>query len=53
MYAREKNLMLMGSLENEILQHSVQYLMNEGYNVDVLVFDGCMIRREEEKEITD
>ena len=41
------------SLENEILLHSVQYLMNEGYNVDVLVFDGCMIRRDESKDITD
>jgi hypothetical protein len=27
--------------------------MNEGYNVDVLVFDGCMIRRDENKNITD
>jgi len=27
--------------------------MKEGYNVDVLVFDGCMIRKEEGKYITD
>ena len=27
--------------------------MNEGYNVDVLVFDGCMVRKDENKEITD
>ena len=27
--------------------------MNEGYKVDVLVFDGCMIRKEEDKKITD
>ena len=30
------------NLENEILLYSVQYLMKEGYNVDVLVFDGCI-----------
>jgi hypothetical protein len=41
------------SLENEILLHSVQYLMNDGYNVDVLVFYGCMIRRNENKDIHD
>jgi hypothetical protein len=41
------------NLENEILLYSVQYLMKEGYNVDVLVFDGCMIRKEEGKYITD
>jgi hypothetical protein len=41
------------SLDNEILLNSVQYLMNEDYNVDVLVFDGCMIRRDEHKDITD
>jgi hypothetical protein len=40
-------------LENEILLNSVQYLMNECFNVDVLVFDGYMIRRDENKEITD
>ena len=41
------------TLENEILLNAVQFLMKEGYNVDVLVFDGCMIRKEENKEITD
>ena len=39
--------------ENEILLYAVQYLMNEGYNVDVLVFDGCMVRKQETKEITE
>ena len=41
------------NLENEILMYSVQYLMNEGFNVDVLVFDGCMVRKQEDKVITD
>ena len=41
------------NLENEILMYSVQYLMNEGYNVDVLVFDGCMVRKREGIYITD
>ncbi len=40
------------SLENEILLHSVRYLMDKGYNVDVLVFDGCMIRLDENMDIT-
>jgi hypothetical protein len=41
------------SLENEILLNAVQYLMKEGYKVDVLVFDGCMVRKEDDKKITD
>lgn len=41
------------TLENEILLNAVQYLMSKGFNVDVLVFDGCMIRKEEDKEITE
>ena len=40
------------NIENEILLTAVQYLMKEGYKVDVLVFDGCMIRKEDDKEIT-
>ncbi len=27
--------------------------MNGGYSVDALVFDGCMIRRDENKDIAD
>jgi hypothetical protein len=27
--------------------------MSKDFKVDVLVFDGCMIRKEEDKEITD
>jgi hypothetical protein len=27
--------------------------MNEAYGVDALVFDGCMIRRDENKDISD
>ena len=40
------------NLENEILLNAVQYLMSKDLKVDVLVFDGCMIRKEEDKEIT-
>ena len=40
-------------IENEILLTSVQYLMKEGYKVDVLVFDGCMIRKEENQITND
>ena len=32
-------------IENLILLTSVQYLMSLGYNVDVLVFDGMMVRK--------
>ena len=39
------------SIENEVLLTSVQYFMKEGCKVDLLVFDGCMIRKED-KEIT-
>ena len=41
------------TLENEILLNAVQYLMKKGYKVDVLVFDGCMVRKEDDKEITE
>ena len=40
------------NLENEVLLTAVQYLMSKNYKVDVLVFDGCMIRKEEDKEIS-
>jgi len=40
------------TLENEILLNAVQYLMSKNYKVDVLVFDGCMVRKEEDKEIS-
>lgn len=40
-------------IENKILLYAVQFLMNNNFKVDVLVFDGCMIRKEEGKEITD
>jgi hypothetical protein len=32
-------------IENTILLLAVSYLINKGYNVDVLVFDGLMIRK--------
>jgi hypothetical protein len=39
------------NLENEILLNAVQYLMGKDFKVDVLVFGGCMIRKEKDKEI--
>lgn len=41
------------NLENEILLNAVQYLKSKNYNVDVLVFDGFMVRKEDNKEITE
>lgn len=35
-------------IENTILLLTVQYLISKGYNVDVLVFDGLMIRKNKE-----
>jgi len=40
-------------IENNLLLHSVQYLLSIGYNVDVLVFDGFMVRKEDDKPITE
>ena len=40
-------------LENLILLTSVQYLLSLGYSVDVLVFDGMMIRKDEDKPLTE
>ncbi len=31
--------------ENTILMNSVLFMKEEGYNVDVLVFDGFMVRK--------
>lgn len=39
-------------MENLILLTAVQYLMSLGYDVDVLVFDGMMIRKVDGKPIT-
>ena len=38
--------------ENTILMNSVLFMKEEGYNVDVLVFDGFMVRKGE-KELTE
>ena len=35
-------------IENTILLLAVSYLINKGYNIDVLVFDGLMIRKNKE-----
>lgn len=42
---------LLCKLEHLILMNSVHFMRNEGYNVDVLVFDGFMVRKED-KEVT-
>ena len=40
-------------IENELLLTAIQYLKSIDYNVDVLVFDGFMVRKEDGKPITD
>ena len=40
-------------IENELLLTAVQHLKSIEFNVDVLVFDGLMVRIEEGKEIDD
>lgn len=35
-------------LEHSLLMNSVLFMMEEGYNVDVLVFDGLMVRKTKE-----
>lgn len=36
-------------LENEVMLTGVEFLMNKGYNIDCLIFDGFLIRKEDEK----
>ena len=40
-------------IENELLLTAVQHLKSLGFNIDVLVFDGLMVPKEEGKEIDD
>lgn len=40
-------------IENNLLLHSIQYLLSKGYNIDVLIFDGFMIRKDKDKLITE
>jgi hypothetical protein len=40
------------NLENKFLLNAVQYLMSKLFKGDVIEFDACMIRKEEDKEIT-
>ena len=40
-------------IENELLLTAIQYLKSIHYNVDLLVFDGFMVRKEDGKPITD
>jgi hypothetical protein len=40
-------------IENNILLTAVEYLMNKGFNIDCLIFDGFLIRIEEDKIIND
>ena len=39
-------------LEHQILMNSVLYMTEQGYNVDVLVFDGFMVRRTVQPKLT-
>lgn len=45
------NTILCG-LENEAVQYLDKYLTSKGFMVDVLVFDGLMVRKQEDLEIT-
>lgn len=38
-------------IENNIMLTAVEFLMNEGYNVDCLIHDGFLVRKEENKKI--
>lgn len=40
-------------IENNILLTAVEYLMNKNYNIDCLIFDGFLIRIEEDKIVND
>ena len=40
-------------LEHFILMNATKFFKTKGYNVDVLIFDGFMLRKEEGKEIND
>lgn len=48
-YNQEGSMMniLLCKLEHNVLMHSVQYMKSIGFNVDVLVFDGFMVRKED------
>lgn len=37
------------NLENEVMLTAVEYLMNKGYNIDCFIFDGFLIRIEDNK----
>jgi hypothetical protein len=40
-------------LEHLILINAVKFFREKGYNVDVLIFDGFMLRKEKDKELND
>ena len=40
-------------LEHFILMNAINFFKNKNYNVDVLIFDGFMLRKEEDKPIND
>ena len=45
--------LLMCDWENRILLEMVNYLTSQNFKVDVLVFDGCMVRKEEKRPLTE
>jgi hypothetical protein len=40
-------------VENELLLTAVEYLMNNGYNIDCLIFDGFLIRKDNNELTTE
>jgi len=49
-YNKEGTMMniILCKLEHNVLMNAVAYMRNEGYSVDVLIFDGFMIRKNKE-----
>jgi hypothetical protein len=45
--------LLMCHWENNILIEMVNYFASRKFNVDVLVFDGCMVRKDESQPLTE
>ena len=52
-YNKEGTMMniILCKLEHMILMHAVLFMRQEGYNVDALVFDGFMVRKDKELKI--
>jgi len=52
LYGKVVNCILC-QVENEVLLSAVEYLINNGYNIDCLIFDGFLIRKDNNNLTTD